>query len=228
MELQDFSSRQAAALQVAELMAGAIRSRLAAQDRASIVVTGGSSPSNVYAALSEEDLDWGRVDVVLSDERWVPASHDDSNEGLVRRTLATAHATPANILPFHAAGTTLEARCDWLDDALRSLPSPFASTLLGVGPDGHFASLFPDAANLAAALDPDGKRLCVPVHTAASPYGRISLTMPCLLASESILLLIFGDDKRHMLEQAAAGQPDLPVAHLLQQTQTPVRVFWAA
>jgi 6-phosphogluconolactonase len=115
-----------------------------------------------------------------------------------------------------------------LQDLLPALPMPFACALLGMGADGHFASLFPDATNLAAGLDVDGAAWCIPVVTAASEYARISLTLAAILRSKLIVLLFFGDEKREVYARARAKSPGFPVTSLLAQDRTPVRVFWAA
>jgi 6-phosphogluconolactonase len=163
----------------------------------------------------------------MSDERWVPADSDDSNEKLVRTHLLQRNAAAATLLPVYAAGRTPGERCAELNAELVAIARPFACTLLGMGSDGHFASLFPDAANLAAGLDPDGAPAYIPVSTAASPHPRVSMTLPTVTASNAVILLIFGGDKRDVYETAAAGASDYPVTALLHQQRSPVQVFWA-
>ena len=122
----------------------------------------GKSPAGVFAELASKSLAWSDVHVILSDERWVPADHGDSNEKLVRDTLMSAKAQGATLLPVHKAGVTIEQRCAELNDELRLAPFPFACALLGMGEDGHFASLFPDAENLDEGLDVDSSELYDP------------------------------------------------------------------
>jgi 6-phosphogluconolactonase len=99
--------------------------------------------------------------------------------------------------------------------------------LLGMGEDGHFASLFPDADNLQEGLDVDSPQLCIPVHTAASPHPRASLTLSALSRADEIILLIFGDAKRDVYEAASKSTNGSPVSHLLRQKRAPVHVYWA-
>ena len=192
-----------------------------------MVVTGGSSPAACYAALAEKTLDWSHVSLVLSDERWVPADDENSNEKLVRDSLLVGKAASAQLLPMYADDADLPARCQQLDAALPQLPSPFAACLLGMGQDGHIASLFPDADKLQAALDPHGENWSIAVSTAASPHPRISLTLKALLNSKQIVLLFFGDAKYTVLQNALAGVADYPVSALLKQEQVPIHLFWA-
>jgi 6-phosphogluconolactonase len=129
---------------------------------------------------------------------------------MVRETLLVGHARQAS---FVAVG----------EAALAQVPRPFASVLLGMGEDGHIASLFPDMVNLADGLAIDNESLCVDVESRSTRYHRVSMTLAALLQSDTILLLAFGDTKRNII-----GQPDkLPVAALLDQTRTHVNVMWA-
>ena len=220
-------TREQASEAAAEAVAKALSKRLEAQRAVSLVVSGGSTPAQCFAALARSDLDWPRVHVLTSDERWVPPSDDHSNEKLVRETLLQGPASAATLWPFYADGEDIAERCKTLDETIRTLPIPFACCLLGMGEDGHFASLFPDADNLAQGLDDESPDLCMPVTTAASPYPRISLTLTALSRSDEIALLMFGDRKREVYEHAKSSGNTYPVAHLIKQKRAPVRVFWA-
>ena len=222
-----FETREEASVAAAREIAKCLSGRLNLQKRASLVVTGGSSPARCYEELSELPLDWKRTHIVLSDERWVPSDDDDSNERLVRHTLLQREAAEAMLLPVFHSTRSIEARCDEIDKEIRDLPFPFACTLLGMGEDGHIASLFPDAANLDEGLDVDNEQLCIPVETAASPHPRVSLTLAAIARSDAVVLLMFGDSKREVYEQAKARGSKLPVARLLKQKKAPVHLYWA-
>jgi len=219
-------SREAASVAAAERIRAALTRRLDAQGAASLVVSGGTTPAACFAELAKMPLGWADVTVVLSDERWVAPDHDDSNEKLVRNTLLAGAACDATLLPAFRPGMTPEARCLQLNDELRQVPFPFACALLGMGEDGHFASLFPDARNLEDGLAADSRLLCVPIVTSASPHPRVSLTLTALSRSDEIVLLIFGDAKRTVYEVAKQSD-DFPVSRLLKQKRAPVHVCWA-
>lgn len=222
-----FRTREEASLAAADAIAKLVGARLDAQSGASLVVSGGTTPARCFEALAAMSLDWHRTHIVLSDERWVPPDDEASNERLVRDALLRNSALPAKLLPVFSMTESIEARCDEIDQLIRVRPFPFACVLLGMGGDGHFASLFPDADNLDEGLDVDGERLCIPVSTAASPHPRVSLTLAALARSDAIVLLMFGDDKREVYEQAKQKGSKLPVAHLLKQKKAPVHVYWA-
>ena len=222
-----FLTRSEASITAAGHISAAITRRLETHARTAIAVSGGTTPAACYRALSKAGVEWPRVDVVLSDERWVPADHADSNEWLVRNTLLTNKAVKARLIATYDGLATVETRCMEFEAALRELAQPFACSLLGMGIDGHFASLFPDAGNLAEGLREQGERLCLPIETAASPYLRVSLTLAALARSDEIILLFFGEDKRKVLDTALNSDSRLPVCRLLTQNCAPVHVYWA-
>jgi 6-phosphogluconolactonase len=222
-----FEDREDASAAAAERIVDALARRLDAQGEASVVVSGGTSPAGVFEVLARTSLAWPDVHVVLSDERWVPPDHEDSNEKLVRETLLAGEARDASLLPVYKQGVAIEERCSEINEELLQAPFPFASALLGMGEDGHFASLFPDADNLREGLDVDSRQLCIPVQTAASPHPRVSLTLSALSRSDEIVLLIFGDAKRDVYEAARTSTNGTPVSHLLRQKRAPVYVYWA-
>ena len=222
-----FASRELASEAAAQHISSAIGASLVDTAETAIIVTGGSSPVNCYELLADKALPWHNVHVLISDDRCVPVDHEASNEGMIRRSLLTKHAANANLIPIYKQDLLPEDQCRVLSEQMDSLPLPFSISLLGMGVDGHFASLFPDFSQLENGLDEGGEDRCLPVQTAASSYQRISLTMATMIQSREILLLFFGDEKREIYERAKRPDSNFPVSRLLQQEQTPVRAFWA-
>jgi 6-phosphogluconolactonase len=222
-----FDTRDEASAAAADRIAAALTHRLDTQKETALVVSGGSSPVRCFESLSQKAIDWNRVIVLASDERWVAADHDDSNEKLIREKLLVGKAAGATLLPFYAPDTSIDERVAELNDDIRYALVPFACAMLGMGADGHFASLFPDADNLGAGLDLESTDLYLPVHTTASPHPRISLSLAALSRSDEIVLLFFGDDKRAVYERAQAGDRQFPITRLLRQKRAPVHTYWA-
>jgi 6-phosphogluconolactonase len=224
---QNFESRDEASHAAAEQLIAMLAANLSENARAAMIVTGGSSPVQCYAQMAKADVEWSRVQLVLSDERWVAPSDENSNEGMIRSSLMVDQAANARLMPFYNGAVPASERCEELNISLGSMSQPFAATLLGMGEDGHIASLFPDMENLADGLDPDSKEQCITVQTAASSLPRVSLTLAPILHSEQVVLLFFGEAKRAVYEKAKSSPGLFPVSSLLTQQRTPVHVFWA-
>ena len=226
IELLEFASREEASVAAAERMSERIAAGIEARGRADIVVSGGSTPQRCFEELSAQALGWENVRVALSDERWVPSDHEASNEGMVRRHLVKDAAASASLLGIYQSDMTVDERCDSLQSELEGVQ--FACSLIGMGADGHFASLFPDADALALGLSPDTQHFYIPIKTGASPHPRVSLTLAALLRSDELILLFFGADKQATLQAAVEDQDAYPIGHLIHQTAAPVRGYWAA
>lgn len=222
-----FETREEASIAAASHIKAALTRRLEQQPEASLVVSGGTSPVHCLTELAASDIDWERVHVLLSDERWVAPNDDESNEKLIRETLLQGKAAEARLHPMYSDAFSADERCELLEEAIRTLPFPFACSLVGMGEDGHFASLFPDADHLDQGLDVDSLHLCLPVKTAASSHTRLTLTLAALSRSDVVVLLFFGDAKRDVYERAKTGPDVYPVSRLLLQKRAPVHLYWA-
>jgi 6-phosphogluconolactonase len=214
--LEVYPGPDALADAAADAIEAALEGALDARGRASLVATGGRSPGPVYDRLARADLDWAHVAVTLSDERHVDKDSPNANARLLRERLFQGPAAKAQYLPL----------TDYAERVLRKL-LPFDAVMLGMGEDGHIASLIPGSPVLAHAMDPGGQALTAesPEGFGSPPVARITLTLSALLQSRAIFLLIAGEAKRQVISQAQAGA-DYPVAAILNQALVPVRIFW--
>lgn len=226
-KLLEFADPGLSAAALAAQVGQRLREDLARQDRAVLVVSGGRSPLRFFQALGAQPLPWERVVVTLADERWVPPEHPDSNEALVRAHLLQGPAASARFVPLYTGDATPEAGAEALQPVFAALPRPFSQVVLGMGQDGHIASLFPDAPELEEGLKTPVGLLAL--HPPKAPHPRISLSLSSLLGSRDIAILVAGTAKGHILERALGYGPveDLPVRALLRQAAVPVSVFWA-
>jgi 6-phosphogluconolactonase len=216
---------QAAAAALAERIATLLRAAVMERGVASLLVPGGRTPVPLFHALRRQDLPWRQLRVSLTDERWVPEDHPDSNARLVRAELLVEAAAEAVFIPLHndAPDPARGAARSW--HALAALPRPFDAVVLGMGEDGHFASLFPASPGLEAALDPRGAPGCVSMRAPTAP-DRISLNLAALESAHHLFLLISGQRKLALVEHSRGRQP-LPVDALLALRSPEPAVYWA-
>ncbi|HYR25392.1 MAG TPA: 6-phosphogluconolactonase [Aquabacterium sp.] len=222
----------ALARDLALTVAGLLRAGIAERGQALLIVSGGSTPLPFFEALAQQLLPWAQVTITLADERWVPATHPDSNERLVRAHLLQGHAAPARFVPLFNGAASPQAAQAALDAVLRSLPWPADAVVLGMGGDGHTASLFPHAAELHQALDLDDAGRCIAVGAPSAPnvpVPRISLTARALLDARQVLIHVTGAAKVELLRQAMQPGPvaEWPIRLALHQQQAPCHIFQA-
>lgn len=196
---------------------------------ASLVVSGGRTPLRLFEQLRVEKAEWKKVWVTLADERWVETNAQDSNERFVREKLLVGAAGNAHFVGLKNPAPTPEAGADWAWRALSRVPHPFDVVLLGMGEDGHTASLFPGSLALARALDPTAPPGCVAVNALTAPHARVSLNLSALLDARRVILHIEGESKWQVYQRARmpGSAAELPVRAVLHQKEVPVDVYWA-
>ncbi|RUO78140.1 6-phosphogluconolactonase [Idiomarina seosinensis] len=210
-------------VEIAAILAQAIEQR----GHAYLAVSGGRTPRALFEKLSRQDIDWHRVTITLADERWVWPDSDDSNDKLVKTTLLKNKAAQAQFISLLTNHTTARSAEAAVAEKLAGLPT-FDAVILGMGDDGHTASLFPCSQQFSEGLDTSAAAIAVMPETA--PYERISLTASRLLNSSKIFFHINGESKLPVLQSALAqAQPGkLPISAFLHQTEVPVSVYYAA
>jgi 6-phosphogluconolactonase len=198
---------------------------------ASIAACGGTTPAPLYELLSATGIKWNKVTLTLTDERWVPPESERSNERFLRTHLLKGPAANVSFVPLK----TNDARAAYAEAKVHAriarIRRPFDVTLLGMGNDGHTASLIPDANGLAEALDIGSpslaKAIIPPAETALGE--RMTLTLRALLDSRAIFILVRGEEKREAFERAMENGSirEAPVRAVLRQIRVPVETFWA-
>jgi 6-phosphogluconolactonase len=224
------SSAAGLAQDLAAHLSQQLREAIRSKGQAMLAVSGGKSPIALFEALRSQALDWAKVTVILVDERCVAPEHADSNTDLVRKHLLQDLAAAAEFIPFFDTLTeplddaALDALVDSANRRLAKLPWPIDVAVLGMGEDGHTASLFPAAPGLDQALRSSGPLAWVrPVNTS---HARLTLTLPALLACRELVIAISGQAKQAIYHEALKMlDPALPVSLVLHQQQTPVTVW---
>lgn len=229
-----FDSREEMLAALQQECVTALQTAIDDRGEATFMVSGGSTPEHLYKRLSAVELPWESVYVALVDERWVDFDHDKSNEAFVSRTLKQNNAANTNLIGMKNSATTARDGLADCENAYQQLAQPFDITILGMGSDGHTASLFPDAVGLAEALDPASEKLCAaitahPSEVTGDITERMTLNLAGLLRSRTLLLLLTGEEKLNVFREAQAGNDvnAMPVRAILQQQQVPVTLYWA-
>lgn len=199
-----------------DIIISGLRKDLIRKGRASLVVPGGRTAKSVFPLLAQVDIHWADIDITLSDERWVDITHPDSNEHLVRETLLKSNAGTARFVSLKTDDTYPEEALEKVGNRLAEIQYPFSVTFIGMGEDGHFASVFPNA---------DIPQNETGLMTAERPdHLRISLTPAALVNSNLVVLIAPGIEKRKILDKAEVPgkATEYPIRHILHQNRTPV------
>ncbi len=216
------ASASALAQKISELLTDAIARR----GRASMALSGGTTPVPLFKALRALALPWDKVTLTLVDERWVDRTHPESNEKLLREHLLS-HVPGVAFIPLKNPGSSPEQGLARSGALLAAIPFPLDVTVLGMGGDGHTASWFPDAPELHEALT--SRELLVATHPPDRAEARITFTLSTVLNSRQLFLHLNGKDKRVVLDRALTSNmpQQLPVCAVLHQHQVPLAIYWS-
>ncbi len=219
----EFDSRETLTDNLSTLLQHQLIAAIENRGRASLAVSGGSTPVPLFQSLSQAELAWENVTVTLVDDRWISPDESDSNDGLLHTHLLQNRAKHAHYIPLWQPDSSAEGAVDHCNARLATIDGPLDIVILGMGNDGHTASLFPCSSELDAALASSAD--CVAVNPTTAPYARISLTPARLLNSELRILHICGNDKLETLSRALTSKPEsMPVNLFLQH---PIMIYWA-
>ena len=229
IDFKEFPDRKTLTVELADRIAELLTAGITNNGRASLAVSGGSTPVELFKRLSRLNIPWQQVVITLVDERWLEPTAPDSNEHLVRTHLLRNRAAAADFIGMKNSAATAgggEAECE---QQLRQVPRPFDVLILGMGNDGHTASLFPGAEKLAGATNMESGRTCMGIAPVTAPHERMTLTLPAILDSRQIFLHITGLKKNDVLQKARAEGPieEMPIRFILRQPATSVNVYWA-
>ena len=218
LNILSFSDRDKLTSELATTITDLLSAGISQNDRASLAVSGGSTPVQLFETLSNIDIPWQKVDISLVDERWVSPDDPDSNEHLVRTHLLQNRAAAASFTGMKNAANTAsegEAECS---RQLMKTHRPFDVLILGMGGDGHTASLFPGASKLPQATDMNSRIMCMGIAPVTAPHERMTLTLPVILESKHIFLHITGQNKKDVLEKALGAGPkeEMPIRFILR------------
>lgn len=202
---------------------------------ASLAVSGGSSPKPLFRALSKASLNWSKVVITLVDDRWVSPDHKDSNEKLVRENLLVGAAAEAQWVPLYNGNDTPYSGLDECIETLQGQPvlaNPLDVVLLGMGEDGHTASLFPCSNEVEQAVSLEYADTCIAVTPGSAPHARISLSLKKIVSAQHLFLLLRGKGKWEVFENAESNLSrdawkEMPIRAVMAEAGAKFSVYWA-
>lgn len=199
-----------------EVICGGLDDAIRQRGKASLVVSGGTSPIPLFERLNLAPLDWEKIMVTLADERWVDPQHENSNERLVHIHLLKNRAEGACFIPLKNDGITPRQGARLTEQALKVLPSTLDVVVLGMGMDGHTLSWFPDAPQVEQMLSIDNRNRCGEVISESAVHPRLSLTLSWISKARSIVLFLPSEEKTRRFEDLMAEKSELPVSRLVR------------
>ena len=201
-----------------------------------VALSGGTTPKPLFQTLAQHDVDWAKVVITLVDERWVPSSHHLSNTAFIQENLLGLLPEEVSFVSLYQSAQTVEASCSTVLAAYcaatgSSLESPrkFDVVVLGMGSDGHTASFFPDAKNVAELVSSDAQSPLLTCMSPSTQVERITWSLPMLLNTAFLALHFTGFKKLGVFDEAAAGGniTELPIRAVIFQKQTPLNVYYS-
>lgn len=228
MEINTFENRELLATALADQIAKELEMALGLNGKASLAVSGGSTPVSFFKELSKRDLDWANVTITLVDERWVNDTEDRSNAKLVKDFLLKNKAAAAKFQPLYQEGMEPEEAVATIEEAIIPL-LPFDALVLGMGEDGHTASFFPSGDKLEAATDINTNNIISTMRASAAGEVRVTLTLPPILITNFLAVHLEGGKKQEVMGRALnMSEPanELPIRHVLRNYKD-VELFWS-
>ncbi len=227
--LTNFTSREALDRELAQTVGKLLSNAIETNGKASIAVSGGSTPKGFFSILSKSSIDWSKVTVTLADERWVDVNSDDSNTRLVHENLLQNNARHAKFFHLKQGDTLSPETLEKLNVSAKSTLLPLDVLILGMGEDGHTASLFPCSQEITNGLAIDNNEALLAVKPTTAPHQRISFSFASLIKSKNVFLHLCGDNKQVVLNKSLAGSNalEMPIRAFLQHPTLEVNTFWA-
>lgn len=229
-KLIEFTTPAALDDRLASVISSALMHEIQAKGHANLAVSGGRTPLGLFKLLAEKEIDWGKVNLTLADERWVKTSSRDSNEKTLRETLLQSHAAAARFIPLRQGNELERGQLDRIEEQLREADAfPFDVLTLGMGEDGHTASLFPSADEIYEAMAPENPHLLTRIVPKTAPYDRVTFTLAALLKSRKVYLHLLGSSKLEVLKRAEEGDSpmEMPIRAFLQDPELDMDIYWA-
>lgn len=228
-EQNNFDSREQLDLTLAQKVSEILQQAILQKGKASLAVSGGSTPTGFFKELSNKDIEWNKVTITLADERWVDIHSEDSNTRLVHENLLQNKASEAKFFYLKQGAHLSDEILADLNVSANNILLPLDVLILGMGEDGHTASIFPCSAQIKQALDINNENALMMVEPTTAPHQRITFCFSSLSQSKNIFLHLCGNNKKQVLDKALNGDDifDMPIRKFLQTDNIDTQIYWA-
>ncbi len=227
LTIESYDTPDALTEAFASTLTSILKTGIQTRGRASLVVSGGRTPLALFKLLSNAELDWSKVDVTLADERWVNEDDDASNTQLVKQNLLQNKAAAAHFVELKTDHADANEGINEAESNIASMAQPFDALILGMGEDGHTASLFPCSEQVLDGLDMNSGKTCIAVQPTTAPHQRISLTLPALLNSRHIFFALNRREEKEVLPDALENSTEAQKPITAVVNSAPVTLMWA-
>lgn len=214
--------------ELADVICDQLQKDIEGRGQASLLVSGGSTPKGLFQQLAQRAIDWEKVVISLVDERFLPDGHEDQNGTLIRQYLHTNYASAARFLPLILDAEHIEHNLSRVAESLEQIQRPFSLVVLGMGEDGHTASLFPESPHLDHGMAMDQTNDLMVVDPITAPYQRITFTRKALLNTHRLILHCYGQKKQQVLTNALQQESyrPYPIGGFSGQDGVELEVYW--
>ena len=226
VDWQDFSERDSQTEALANYVSQKLSAAVESKGTATLAVSGGRTPKALFNTLSDTDLPWSSIVITLIDDRWVPEDHKDSNEGMVKRELLINKAKEATFIGLYSDTDSAASSAKEANEKLKVASFPIDVAILGMGNDGHTASLFPCSAELQNGLTSED--LCVSSIPTTAPHQRVTMTLNTIMNAKERILHLCGDDKLDTLNLVLENLEDINTMPVRALFKNSLHIFWAS
>ena len=215
-------------IELATLICQKLEGSIKDHGQASLLVSGGSTPIHLFHLLSTKNIDWNKVTVVPVDDRFLPDGHPDQNGTLIKERLLINNASKANFIPLVVNSTDAQLNLELVENTIAKIVRPFTVVILGMGADGHTASLFPSCKELQLGLNLNNTDSLIITNPTTAPYQRISFTRRALLNTENLYLHCYGEEKKEILDALEVStEKEYPIKAFINQNNIKPEIFWS-
>lgn len=215
INFNDFKESELLVQSLVKEVSTILKDAILKNNRASLLVSGGNTPKLFFQELSKIKLDWSHIKIGLVDERWTEESNKDSNTYLINQLLLQNEAKKAEFIPLFLENCDCFSSDEICSDIYKKNFSQCDVLILGMGSDGHTASLFPKSIKIKEAMNLDTKKFCISIDPITAPYNRMSLTLKSILESKNLFLHLEGREKLKIYNQALESEDIYPISKVL-------------